>query len=81
MKSLGRGGEIFILDPPDIPISFIGLRPGEKLHEELMSAEEEVAATQRDRIKVGARTACRRGPTSGCPGPTPASSAATCAPP
>jgi len=52
MKSLGRGGEIFILDPPDIPISFIGLRPGEKLHEELMTAEEEVAATQHDRIKV-----------------------------
>jgi len=36
----------------DIPISFIGLRPGEKLHEELMTAEEEVAATQHDRIKV-----------------------------
>jgi len=74
MKSLGRGGEIFILDmgqpvrildlarqmirlsgfepDEDIPISFIGLRPGEKLHEELMTAEEEVAATQHDRIKV-----------------------------
>ena len=72
--SLGRGGEIFILDmgqpvrildlarqmirlsgfepDEDIPISFIGLRPGEKLHEELMTAEEEVAATQHDRIKV-----------------------------
>ncbi len=36
----------------DIPISFIGLRPGEKLHEELMTAEEEVAATQHDRIKA-----------------------------
>jgi len=72
--SLGRGGEIFILDmgqpvrildlarqmirlsgfepDEDIPISFIGLRPGEKLHEELMTAEEEVAATQHDRIKA-----------------------------
>ena len=72
--SLGRGGEIFILDmgqpvrildlarqmirlsgfepDEDIPIRFIGLRPGEKLHEELMTAEEEVAATQHDRIKV-----------------------------
>jgi len=72
--SLGRGGEIFILDmgqpvrildlarqmirlsgfepDEDVPISFIGLRPGEKLHEALMTAEEEVAATQHDRIKV-----------------------------
>ena len=36
----------------DIPIKFIGLRAGEKLHEELMTAEEEVAATHHDRIKV-----------------------------
>jgi len=72
--SLGRGGEIFILDmgqpvrildlarqmiclsgfepDEDIAIKFIGLRAGEKLHEELMTAEEEVASTHHDRIKV-----------------------------
>src|SRR5262249_32479249 len=36
----------------DIPIAFIGLRPGEKLHEELTTAEEEVGATYHDRIQV-----------------------------
>jgi len=36
----------------DVEIVFTGLRPGEKLHEQLVSAEEEVTATYHDRIKV-----------------------------
>jgi FlaA1/EpsC-like NDP-sugar epimerase len=36
----------------DIEIRFTGLRPGEKLHEELVADDEEVAATSNDRIKV-----------------------------
>jgi FlaA1/EpsC-like NDP-sugar epimerase len=36
----------------DVEISFTGLRPGEKLHEELMAEGEEVTATHHDRIRV-----------------------------
>jgi FlaA1/EpsC-like NDP-sugar epimerase len=36
----------------DIEIVFTGLRPGEKLHEELVAEDEEAAATHNDRIKV-----------------------------
>jgi FlaA1/EpsC-like NDP-sugar epimerase len=36
----------------DIAITFTGLRAGEKLHEELMTPDEETAATYHDRIKV-----------------------------
>ena len=36
----------------DIEIVFTGLRPGEKLHEELVADGEEVGATANDRIKV-----------------------------
>jgi len=36
----------------DIPIEFIGLRPGEKLHEELLTAREELCATTHERIFV-----------------------------
>ncbi len=36
----------------DIPIVFTGLRPGEKLHEELVAEEEEIASTAHDRIRV-----------------------------
>ena len=36
----------------DIEIVFTGLRPGEKLHEELVAADEEVGATSNERIKV-----------------------------
>ncbi|MFC5703559.1 polysaccharide biosynthesis protein [Cohnella faecalis] len=37
----------------DIPIEFSGVRDGEKLFEELLFVEEEVAATQHDRIFIG----------------------------
>ena len=36
----------------DVEIVFTGLRPGEKLHEQLVSADEEITATYHDRIKV-----------------------------
>ena len=36
----------------DIAIAFTGLRPGEKMHEELVAAEEEVSSSRHDRIKV-----------------------------
>jgi FlaA1/EpsC-like NDP-sugar epimerase len=38
--------------PDDIAIVFTGLRPGEKLHEELVADEEEVRATHHDRIMM-----------------------------
>jgi len=38
--------------PDDIAIVFTGLRPGEKLHEELVADEEEVEATYHDRIRI-----------------------------
>jgi FlaA1/EpsC-like NDP-sugar epimerase len=34
----------------DVDISFIGLRPGEKLHEELHTKDEQVRITRRERI-------------------------------
>jgi FlaA1/EpsC-like NDP-sugar epimerase len=40
-------------DPDDdVRIEFSGLRPGEKMHEELIADEEEVASTGHDRIRV-----------------------------
>src|SRR5262249_48272010 len=36
----------------DIAVVCTGLRPGEKLHEELVDPEEEIVATHHDRIKV-----------------------------
>jgi len=72
--SMGRGGEIFILemgqpikivdlvrdliglsglDPDrDIEIQYIGLRPGEKLYEELITEGEGIVPTDHDRIMV-----------------------------
>lgn len=41
------------LDPyKEIPIVFTGLRPGEKLHEELMSAMEATVPTRMDKIRI-----------------------------
>ena len=37
----------------DIMIEFTGLRPGEKLYEELLMAEEGLTATDHKRIKIG----------------------------
>lgn len=72
--SLGKGGEIFVLEmgipvlitdmardlirlsgkepDHDIQISYIGLRPGEKLFEELVSSQEGVANTPHEKILV-----------------------------
>jgi FlaA1/EpsC-like NDP-sugar epimerase len=72
--SMGRGGEIFVLemgDPVnidsmardlikfsgfepeiDIKIEYTGLRPGEKLYEELMTEDENVVTTNHDKILV-----------------------------
>lgn len=72
--SMGKGGEIFVLDmgnpvrivdlarqlillsglqpDRDIAISFSGVRAGEKLYEELNTADEHALATPHQRIKV-----------------------------
>jgi FlaA1/EpsC-like NDP-sugar epimerase len=72
--SMGKGGEIFILDmgepikivdlardmirlsglsAEDIEIRFTGLRPGEKLYEELSREEECIRKTQHPKIYIG----------------------------
>jgi FlaA1/EpsC-like NDP-sugar epimerase len=74
--SMGRGGEVFILDmgeqirildlardlvrlsglaPEDIEIQFTGVRPGEKLSEELSLMDERVHKTHHSKILVGNR--------------------------
>lgn len=77
--SLGRHGDIFVLDmgqrvkvmdlardlvrlsmpgrPDAIPIRIIGLRPGEKLHEELFIDEEEMRATTFRKIFIAPQRA------------------------
>ncbi len=72
--SLGRGGEIFVLDmgkpvkildlarhliqlsglepERDIQIEFVGLRPGERLHEELVGDNEDLLPTAHEKIRM-----------------------------
>jgi len=38
--------------PEDIPVRYIGLRPGEKLYEELFYGDEDLAPTAHRRIRV-----------------------------
>jgi FlaA1/EpsC-like NDP-sugar epimerase len=47
-------------DPDHIPIVFTGLRPGEKLYEEVLASEEATRATPHPKLRVaGARQASR----------------------
>lgn len=76
--SMGRGGEIFILDmgqpvrivdlardliqlsgfdPDEIKIVFTGIRPGEKLYEELSVTGEHAETTRHPKIYIGRTTA------------------------
>jgi FlaA1/EpsC-like NDP-sugar epimerase len=72
--TMGRGGEIFVLDmgqpvkivdlarqlillsglrpDEDIQIEFTGMRPGEKLHEEINMANEDILPTHHDKIRI-----------------------------
>lgn len=71
--SMGRGGEIFVLDmgepvkivdlaknmiklsgysEDEISIEFTGLRPGEKLYEELMADEENTSSTTHGKLRI-----------------------------
>jgi FlaA1/EpsC-like NDP-sugar epimerase len=72
--SMGRGGEVFLLDmgepvkivdlarklirlsgfqpDVDIPIRFVGLRPGEKLYEELLVDEDSSRRTEHEKIWI-----------------------------
>lgn len=45
------------LDPDEVPIQFVGIRPGEKLYEELMEHGEELRATSHPKILQVARCA------------------------
>ena len=73
-STMGRGGEIFVLDmgkpvkimdlarnlillsglrpDEDIRIEFTGIRPGEKLYEELHTFEESTLPTQHEKVKI-----------------------------
>lgn len=44
-------------DPASVPIEFTGLRPGEKLHEELFYAAEQVTPTESDQVMLAAARA------------------------
>jgi FlaA1/EpsC-like NDP-sugar epimerase len=81
--TMGKGGEIFILDmgtairiddmardlirlsgfepDVDIPIEYVGLRPGEKLYEELITVGEDIVPTPHEKILVIQGSACNLG--------------------
>ena len=78
-STMGRGGEIFVLDmgdpvrivdlarnlillsglrpDEDIQIEFTGMRPGEKLYEELNLADEDILPTRHEKIRIFAGSA------------------------
>lgn len=45
------------LDADSVPIQYTGLRPGEKLHEQLFYADENVRATANERVMLASRVA------------------------
>jgi FlaA1/EpsC-like NDP-sugar epimerase len=77
--SIGRGGEIFVLDmgqpvrivdlardlvrlsglpPTAIDITYTGVRPGEKLHEELYYRDEQTLPTSHPKVNLAKQRAC-----------------------
>ena len=44
----------------DVPIVYTGLRPGEKLHEELFHVEEDLSPTSHDKLLLAAHSATDR---------------------
>ena len=53
VKIVDLAKKMISLSGKDIKIEFIGLRPGEKLYEELLMDEEGIKTTEKERIHVG----------------------------
>jgi FlaA1/EpsC-like NDP-sugar epimerase len=53
VKIVDLAKKMISLSGKDIKIEFIGLRPGEKLYEELLMDEEGITGTERERIHIG----------------------------